>query len=375
MIEKNLDQVLLQTPLYGLHKELSAKLVPFAHYEMPLQYGKGILKEHMHTREQASLFDVSHMGQIKVYGKNAALFLENLMPIDAIGLAKNRQRYSFLTTPAGGIIDDVMLANNGDHYYLIVNAACKETDFHYLKNHLIDNCQIQILHDRALVALQGPAAVTVLNRYAPEISSMSFMSTASISIDNIDCYISRSGYTGEDGFEISVHNDDVEALARLLLTNDEVELAGLGARDSLRLEAGLCLYGHDIDIHTTPVEAKLIWAISPARRVNGMRAGGYPGAETIASLINNGTNKKRVGLISKDRIPVREGTEIFNQQNEAIGQITSGSYSPVLGVPIAMGYVKASYSNIGSQLIVKIRGKNVTVEVCPLPFIPHRYFS
>ena len=342
---------------------------------MPLQYSKGILKEHAHTREHASIFDVSHMGQIKVQGKNAAAVLESLLPADIIDLPLDRQRYSFFTNAQGGILDDLMIANNGNHFYLVVNAACKAADFAYLQNHLVDGCDIKMIDDHALIALQGPAAKNVLSQFSEHIVSMPFMSTANITIDGVNCYISRSGYTGEDGFEISVSNDYAESLTRKLLSRPEVELAGLGARDSLRLEAGLCLYGHDITIETTPVDAKLTWAISHTRRASGARAGGYPGADIISKLLSSGSETKRVGLISKERIPIREGIQLLNQQNEVVGRITSGSFSPALGIPVAMGYVKTAYSEIGNQLIAKVRNKDVTVDICSLPFIPHRYFA
>jgi aminomethyltransferase len=306
MNENPQNQALLHTPLYDLHREMGAKMVSFSGYEMPLQYSKGILKEHVHTREQASLFDVSHMGQLKIHGKNASKFLESLLPTDVIDLPLNQQRYSFFTNQQGGILDDLMISNNADHFFLVVNAACKTADFSHLQSHLIDDCSIEVMKDHALIALQGPSAKIALSKFA-EISAMPFMSTARFEIDGINCHISRSGYTGEDGFEISVHNDSVETLVRKLLSQPGIELAGLGARDSLRLEAGLCLYGHDINTKTTPVEAKLTWAISPARRITGIRAGGYPGYEIITKLIQEGSETKRAGLLSKERVPIREG--------------------------------------------------------------------
>lgn len=375
MSENQPNQALQRTPLYQLHLDMGARMVPFAGYEMPLQYSKGILKEHVHTREHASIFDVSHMGQIRVEGKKAAAFLESLLPADVIDLPLHQQRYSFFTNAQGGILDDLMIANNGNHFYLVVNAACKAADFAHLLTHLVDGCDIRMIEDHALIALQGPAAKNVLSQFSEHILSMPFMSTANITIAGVNCYISRSGYTGEDGFEISVHSDYAASLTRKLLSIPEVELAGLGARDSLRLEAGLCLYGHDIDTETTPVAARLTWAISPARRTSGSRAGGYPGANIISKLLSSGSETKRVGLISKERIPIREGVQLLNQQNEVVGRITSGSFSPALGIPIAMGYVKAAYGEIGNQLIAKVRNKDVTVEICSLPFIPHRYVS
>lgn len=365
---------LAHTPLYKLHLELGARMVPFADYEMPLQYPMGILKEHIHTRSKAGLFDVSHMGQVRLTGENAAVALETLVPVDIVDLDINRQRYALFTNEQGGILDDLMVSNGGDYLFLVVNAACKQQDIAYLRQHLSGQCTIEELSDRALLALQGPEAGAVMARLAPETAKMTFMDTATITLVGVECFISRSGYTGEDGFEISVPNEQAEALARLLLAQPEVALIGLGARDSLRLEAGLCLYGHDMDTHTTPIEAGLSWALSKARRAGGVRAGGYPGADIIQGQLASGVERKRVGLLAKDRVPVRDGAQILDAHENVVGQVTSGSFGPTLGGPVAMGYVEIAHAKLGTVLHANVRGKAVPIEVAKTPFITLRYY-
>ncbi|MEO6919888.1 MAG: glycine cleavage system aminomethyltransferase GcvT [Collimonas sp.] len=363
-----------RTALYDLHLELGAKMVPFAGYDMPLQYPSGILKEHKHARAQAGLFDVSHMGQLRLSGPDAAAALESLLPVDIIDLPANRQRYAVFTNPQGGILDDLMVSNGGDHLFLVVNAACKQQDTAHLRQHLAGRCEIEELTDRSLLALQGPAAAAVLARLAPETAQMVFMQTGKVTLAGAECFISRSGYTGEDGFEISVPNAQAEALARLLLAQPEVAPIGLGARDSLRLEAGLCLYGHDMDVSTTPVEASLIWALSKVRRADGARAGGYPGAAQIEQHLAQGASRKRIGLLPLERMPVREGAELVDADGKVIGKVTSGGFGPTLDKPVAMGYVETAYAKIGTQLHAMVRGKVVPVEVAAMPFTPARYF-
>lgn len=365
---------LARTPLYNLHVELGAKMVPFAGYEMPVQYPTGVLKEHAHTRTQAGLFDVSHMGQVRLGGANAAAALESLVPVDIVGLQVNMQRYAMFTNEQGGILDDIMVSNGGDHLFVVVNAACKEQDIAHLRKHLADRCDISVLADRALLALQGPAAAAVMARLAPQTAAMIFMNTGKVTIAGAECFISRSGYTGEDGFEISVPGDKAEDVARLLLAQPEVAPIGLGARDSLRLEAGLCLYGHDMDTTTTPVEASLGWALSKARRADGSRPGGYPGADIILRQLAEGVQRKRVGLLVKDRMPVREGAELADGNGRIVGKVTSGGFGPTVGGPVAMGYLESSLASPGTGLNAIVRGKPVAVEVAKTPFTPQRYY-
>ncbi|AMP00273.1 glycine cleavage system T protein [Collimonas arenae] len=374
MSDTNTAAPTARTALHQLHLELGAKMVPFAGYDMPLQYPSGILKEHNHTRSQAGLFDVSHMGQLRLSGPDAAAALESLVPVDIVDLPLNTQRYALFTNPEGGILDDLMVANGGDHLFLVVNAACKQQDTAHLRQHLAGKCQIEELTDRSLLALQGPAAAAVMARLAPSTAKMIFMQTAKVTLAGAECFISRSGYTGEDGFEISVPNEQAEALARLLLAQPEVAPIGLGARDSLRLEAGLCLYGHDMDTTTTPIEASLGWALSKARRSGGARAGGYPGAEVIQGQLDQGVGRKRVGLLLKDRMPAREGAELVDANGKVIGRITSGGFGPTVGAPVAMGYVDGAHAQIGTSLHAIVRGKPVPVEVVKMPFTPARYF-
>jgi aminomethyltransferase len=368
------NQTLSRTPLYNLHVELGARMVPFAGYEMPVQYPSGVLKEHTHTRTQAGLFDVSHMGQVRLSGAGAAAALESLVPVDIVDLPLNFQRYAMFTNEQGGILDDLMVSNGGDHLFVVVNAACKEQDLAHMRSHLAGRCQIEELSDRALLALQGPAASAVMTRLAPQTANMIFMNTGKVTLVGAECFISRSGYTGEDGFEISVPADKAEELARLLLAQPEVAPIGLGARDSLRLEAGLCLYGHDMDTNTTPIEASLAWALSKARRAGGARAGGYLGAEVVLRQLAEGAPRKRVGLLVKDRMPVREGAELVDAQGKPVGKVTSGGFGPTVGAPVAMGYVDSAQAQIGTALQAIVRGKPVPVEVAKTPFTPQRYY-
>ena len=367
---------LLKTPLHALHIELGARMVPFAGYDMPVQYPLGVMKEHQHTREHAGLFDVSHMGQIRLTGADAALALEALVPVDIIDLPVGMQRYAMFTNEHGGILDDLMVANLGnDQLFLVVNAACKEQDLAHLRKHLSGHCTIEpLFEERALLALQGPQAVTVLERLAPEVARMTFMQFAPVTLQGVTCYVSRSGYTGEDGFEISVPAEHAEALARRLLAEPEVQAIGLGARDSLRLEAGLCLYGHDMNEKTTPIEASLLWAISKARRVDGPRAGGFPGAEQIFAQQQQGVARKRVGLLPQERTPVREGAEIVDADGTPIGTVCSGGFGPTLGAPLAMGYVDAAFTSLDSDVWAIVRGKRVPMKVAKMPFVPQRYY-
>jgi len=369
----NQDEALQRTPLYDLHLELGARMVPFAGYEMPVQYPLGLLKEHQHTRTAAGLFDVSHMGQLRLGGTSAAAALERLVPVDVIDLPAGSQRYALFTNDAGGILDDLMISNAGDHLFVVVNAACKAQDIALLRAGLGDDVQLEVL-DRALLALQGPAAAEVLARYAPDCARMRFMDVGALIIDGIDCFVSRSGYTGEDGFEISAPAAAAEHIARLLLGEAPVEAIGLGARDSLRLEAGLCLYGHDLDAATTPIEASLGWALSKVRRAGGARAGGYPGAEVIEHQRSEGVARKRVGLRAAGRAPVREGAELVGADGRALGVVTSGSFGPTLGAPVAMGYVDSACAAVGSELFAVVRGKPLPVTVAKMPFVPQRYF-
>ncbi|MBN3786427.1 glycine cleavage system aminomethyltransferase GcvT [Burkholderia sp. Ac-20353] len=364
---------LKKTPLYDLHRELGAKMVPFAGYEMPVQYPTGVLKEHLHTRAQAGLFDVSHMGQIRITGSNAAADFETLVPVDVIGLQPGRQRYAFFTNDSGGILDDLMVANAGDHLFVVVNAACKDQDFAWMVEKL-DNCMVESLDDRALLALQGPEATTVLAQYAPQTAQMSFMDIGTFDIAGMTCAVSRSGYTGEDGFEISVAAANAESLALELLKNTAVAPIGLGARDSLRLEAGLCLYGHDMNFETSPVEASLVWAMSKVRRPGGERAGGFPGYPVIAAHLKVGAPKKRVGLVPTAGVPVRESAVLRDGDARVIGKVTSGGYGPSYGGPVAMGYVETSFAEPGTRLFAEVRGKDVEVVVTSTPFVPQRYY-
>ncbi|APR05861.1 aminomethyltransferase [Thauera chlorobenzoica] len=374
MSDTHSDAPLLRTPLYDLHVSLGAKMVPFAGYAMPVQYPSGIIKEHTHTRTQAGLFDVSHMGQVFLVGPEAAAALETLVPVDIIDLPQGMQRYALFTNDTGGVMDDLMVANFGDRLFVVVNAACKAQDIAHMQKHLSGRCKVEVLDDRALLALQGPAAATVLARLAPEVARMVFMNSLTVNLLGVSCYVSRSGYTGEDGYEISVPADKAEALARELLSHPEVAPIGLGARDSLRLEAGLCLYGHDLDVNTSPVESSLLWALSKPRRADGARAGGYPGADVILGHIANGVSRKRVGLRPNARVPVREGAEIIDADGRKVGVVTSGGFGPTLEAPVAMGYVETALAKVGTPLSAMVRGKPVPIEVASTPFVPQRYY-
>ena len=368
---------LLQTPLHDLHVALGAKMVPFAGYAMPVQYPMGVLQEHLHTRNQAGLFDVSHMGQVIIKGADYATIaaaLEALIPVDIIGLDPDRQRYGFFTNEAGGILDDLMLANRGDHVFMVVNAGCKANDIAYMNAKLRDVTVTEIT-DRALLALQGPAAEAVLSGLNVKAAGMRFMDVTSLSLAGAECWVSRSGYTGEDGYEISVPAEQAETLAKALLAHSDVEPIGLGARDSLRLEGGLCLYGHDIDTETTPVQATLNWAIQKVRRTGGDRAGGFPGADVILAELTNGAADKRVGLLPEGRAPMREGVPLFANADDdtPIGKITSGGFGPTVGVPIAMGYVPTAQATIGTKLYGELRGKRLPLTITPLPFTPANF--
>jgi aminomethyltransferase len=369
---------LRKTCLHDLHRALGAKMVPFAGYDMPVQYPMGVLKEHLHTRAAAGLFDVSHMGQVLVAAKSgrvadAALALERLVPVDVLGLAEGRQRYGLFTGAAGGILDDLMIANRGDHLFVVVNAACKETDLAHLQAGLPD-CDVGMVGDRGLLALQGPGAETALAGLVPDVAEMAFMDVAIRSWDGVELWISRSGYTGEDGFEISVPAAFAERLARRLLDQPGVAPIGLGARDSLRLEAGLCLYGHDIDETTSPVEGALTWAIQKVRRSGGAREGGFPGADRILRELAEGPSRRRVGLRPDGRAPMREGTEVYAAEagGPPIGRVTSGGFGPSLDAPMAMAYLPAGLTE-GTVVFGDVRGKRLPARVAPMPFQPTRY--
>lgn len=371
---------LRRTALFDLHVELGAKMVPFAGYEMPVQYPAGVMKEHLHCRAAAGLFDVSHMGQVILRAKDgtyetAARALEGLMPVSVLALAEGRQRYGLFTNDTGGILDDLMFANRGDHLFLVVNAACKEADIAHLRAHLSDTCDITELTDRALIALQGPSAEAALAPIASGVVDMRFMDVLSTETAFGELWMSRSGYTGEDGFEISVPADQAVAFTRALLDHTDVEPVGLGARDSLRLEAGLCLYGNDIDTTTTPVEGDLTWAIQKVRRTGGDRAGGFPGADVILPQLDNGAPRKRVGLLPEGRAPMRAGTQIFANDTDAdpIGTVTSGAFGPSIERPMSMGYVTTEHAAIGTTVYGEVRGKRLPATVADLPFRPSTY--
>ncbi|WP_354120714.1 glycine cleavage system aminomethyltransferase GcvT [Bradyrhizobium sp. LA6.12] len=380
MLARDDQDSLKRTPLHGLHVSLGGKMVPFAGYDMPVQYPAGVLKEHLHTRSQAGLFDVSHMGQLALRPKSgkvedAARALERLVPQDIVAIAPGRQRYAQFTNPDGGILDDLMVANFGDHLFLVVNAACKEADEAHLRAHLADDCIIDSLQDRALIALQGPKAEAVLAKLCAEAPAMKFMDAGPHKVAGLDCFVSRSGYTGEDGFEISVPAADAERLAKTLLDNPDVMPIGLGARDSLRLEAGLCLYGHDIDTATTPVEAALEWSVQKSRRSGGARAGGFPGADAILGHFDNGASRRRVGLRTDGRAPVREGALLFADDagGEPIGKVTSGGFGPSLNAPVAMGYVPTASSALDTKLFAEVRGQRLPLTVAAMPFVKNTY--
>jgi aminomethyltransferase len=370
---------LKRTPLHNLHVELGVRFAPFAGYEMPINYRDGVLKEHLHVRAAAGLFDVSHMGQLVVRSasqqiRQAALALEALVPIDVLDLPPGRQRYALFTNSAGGVVDDLMIANLGDRFMLVVNASRKEEDEAHLLSALTAGV-LEHLHGRALLALQGPRAEAVLARFASEVTSMDFMDVRLVSILGEGCVVSRSGYTGEDGFEISISAGNAQTLARRLLDHPDVAPIGLGARDSLRLEAGLCLYGCDLDTSTTPVEAALEWAIQKSRRKGGAREGCFPGAHVILRQLTSGVQRRRVGLRSKERTPVRAGSQLYHddQSKAPAGAVTSGGFGPSVNAPVAMGYVASAASKPGTTLFAEVRGRRVPVEVSPLPFVPLNY--
>lgn len=369
------NNTLARTPLHALHLELGAKMVPFAGYDMPVQYPAGVKKEHLHTREKAGLFDVSHMGQVRLTGANAATALEALVPVDIVDLPINKQRYALFTNDKGGILDDLMVSRFSDHLFLVVNAACKEQDIAHLQANLPADVELEVLADRALIALQGPQAVTVLGRLNTDASDMVFMDSKALVIDDVECLVSRSGYTGEDGYEISIPAEAAQSICRKLLDQPEVAPIGLGARDSLRLESGLCLYGHDINTDTTPVSASLNWAISKTRRSEGARAGGFPGDRLILEQLGGATfARKRVGLIGQGRAPVREGTILADAEHNQIGIITSGTFGPSVGKPVAMGYIDSAFAALDSEVFALVRGKALPMNIAKMPFVEQRYY-
>ena len=368
---------LLRLGLHDLHVARGGKMVPFAGYEMPVQYAPGVMKEHLHTRTAAGLFDVSHMGQVILHPRGSydatALAFETLMPVDVLVVKPGRQRYGLFTNETGGILDDFMFANRGDHLFVVVNAACKVQDIAHMQAHLSATTDVIPVTNRALLALQGPLAESVLARLIPDVASMKFMDSLVFNWKDKELWISRSGYTGEDGFEISIPESVSEAFATALLTQPDVMLIGLGARDSLRLEAGLCLYGHDIDTTTSPVEAGLTWAIQKARRLGGERAGGFPGDDRILRELADGPERLRVGLRPEGRAPMREGTALFAPDATPLGVVTSGGFGPSVEAPVAMGYVAAAFAAPGTALIGEVRGKHLPVTVTDLPFHPTTY--
>ncbi|WP_413709555.1 glycine cleavage system aminomethyltransferase GcvT [Rhizobium sp. Rhizsp82] len=370
---------LKKTPLHALHLSLGARMVPFAGYDMPVQYPAGVMKEHLQTRQAAGVFDVSHMGQVIVKAKSgkyedAALALESLVPVDILGLAEGRQRYGFFTDDNGGILDDLMITHLDDHLFVVVNAACKEEDVAHMRKHIGDRCDITLL-DRALIALQGPRAVDVLAELWADVAAMKFMDVRHCRLHDVSCLVSRSGYSGEDGFEISIPADKAEDVTKRLLEHPDVEAIGLGARDSLRLEAGLCLYGNDIDTTTTPVEAALEWGMQKARKTGGVRAGGFPGAGRILSELDNGATRRRVGLKPDGKAPVRGRAKLYAdaEGKTELGEVTSGGFGPSVEGPVAMGYVPLSHAAAGTVIFAEVRGKYLPVTVSALPFITPTY--
>jgi len=369
------SEKLLRTPLYDLHVSLGARMVPFAGYDMPVQYLLGVLKEHLHTRAHAGLFDVSHMGQVELHGPDAAKALETLVPVDVLGIAAGKQRYALFTNEQGGILDDLMIFNTGSYLHVVVNAACKAQDIAHLQKHIGNRCDIRVRDDLALLALQGPGAEAALKGIAAGEVPQTFMAGGRVKLAGIDCLVTRSGYTGEDGFEISVPAAHCEVLAKALLAQPNVHPIGLGARDSLRLEAGLCLYGHDLDTTTTPVEASLNWAMQKVRRTGGERAGGFPGAGVILGQLDDATKvkRKRVGLKPEGRAPIREGVELQDAAGNKIGVVTSGGFGPTVNGPVIMAYVDAAHAAVGSKINAMLRGTPTPVTVVAMPFAPHGY--
>ena len=373
MSEPFTDQ-LKRTPLYDLHLVHGARMVAFAGYEMPVQYPAGVKNEHLHTRSQAGLFDVSHMGQLLLSGPAADAFLESLVTVDIIDLPVGKQRYALLTNDTGGIIDDLMVSRHDDFLHLVVNASRKALDTEHIRARLPADITLETLENHALIALQGPESARILQEVVPAIADMVFMDSRALTIDGIPCLISRSGYTGEDGFEISIPEPHARQLAERLLAHPMVSLIGLGARDSLRLDSGLCLYGQDINEQTTPVEASLGWAISKNRRSDGARPGNFPGAEVILSQLNSKqTSTRRVGLIGDSKAPVRAGTELVDEQGRPAGLVTSGTFGPSVAGPIAMAQVNTAYAALGSQIFALVRGKKLPMTVSKMPFVPQRY--
>ena len=368
-------QALALTPLNALHLELGARMVPFAGYSMPVQYPSGLVAEHHHTRQAAGLFDVSHMGQLRLVGPDAAAAFETLMPVDVIGLGVGKQRYGLLLNEQGGILDDLMFVNRGDDLFVVVNGACKHDDIAHIQARIGSRCQVIPMPERALLALQGPQAVLALQRLVPGVESLVFMTGGAYRWQSNELFITRSGYTGEDGFEISIHQDAADAFARALLAQPEVKPIGLGARNSLRLEAGLCLYGADIDTTTTPVQAQLNWAMQKVRRTGGARAGGFLGADTVLAQLDSRQPvvRQRVGLIAQERVPVREHVTLHDAAGQPIGEVTSGLLSPTLNQPIALGYVASSHASVGTEVHALVRGKAVPMRVVALPFVANRY--
>jgi aminomethyltransferase len=365
---------LLKTPLHALHLEHGARMVPFAGYDMPVNYPGGIIAEHKQCRESAALFDVSHMGQVRLVGDDAARALETLVPVDVLGLAVGQQRYALFTDAGGGILDDMMVTRREADLLLVVNAGCKDADIRHLVTHIGHRCQVVPMPERALLALQGPRAAEALAHLNPDVTKLVFMTGGSYKLAGAECYVTRSGYTGEDGFEISVPADAAVTLARALINLPEVKPAGLGARDTLRLEAGLCLYGHDIDTRTSPVQAGLSWAIQKVRRPGGERAGHYPGADAIATQLASGVSHKRVGLVALERVPVREGAKLVDARGHKLGTVTSGTIAPTVNKPIAMAYLAADHAKPQHEVYAEVRGQQVPMRVTPMPFVPHRYF-
>lgn len=365
----------LKTALFDLHLELGAKMVGFAGYQMPVRYTSGIIKEHLHTRKYAGLFDISHMGQIRLHGKNAGAELEKLVPGNILGLKNQHQRYTVFTNEQGGILDDLIVSRLDNDWMLVVNAACKQQDYEYLCEQLSNSCSPVMLESLALLAIQGPCAAAILESLITKgTTAIPFMATSEVTIAGISCQISRCGYTGEDGYEISVPNDRAESLARLLLAQEQVQPVGLGARDSLRLEAGLCLYGHDIDSTTTVVEAGLRWVIDQQYLKPDGKKPEFPGAQKIIAQLQSRPDRQRVGILPLGRTPVREGVDLFDQDNQCVGIITSGGFGPSIESPIAMAYVASRYSPIDTELTALVRGRNLPVKVTAMPFVPHHYY-
>ena len=370
------DTPLSLTPLHDLHHALGARMVPFAGYSMPVQYPLGLMAEHHHTRHAAGLFDVSHMGQLRLVGPHAAAAFEQLMPVDVVGLPVGKQRYGLLLNEDGGILDDLMFVNRGDDILVVVNGTCKAADIAHIQAKIGHLCEVQPMPEQALLALQGPQACQALSQLLPGVEQLVFMSGQAFEWQGAALFVTRSGYTGEDGFEISVPPEHASALASALLALSEVQAIGLGARNSLRLEAGLCLYGQDIDTTTTPIEAGLSWAIQKVRRSGGARAGGFPGAHTVLAQLDGSQalTRQRVGLVAQVRVPVREHVEIQDAQGQRLGEVTSGLLAPTVDQAIAMAYLPPEHAAFGHTVYAQVRGKPVAMVVSALPFNPTRYY-